>query len=101
MHDTRRWMAAVLLALTAAPLAKADPLTSTTPDGVLPDPAPDNGTSFSPGIATAGAADPGVTLQHAMAMDRKGCSPANPCAVVPPALNGTSPVRRTRAASVR
>lgn len=88
MRNIRRWTVMIALAATAAcvPAAWSDPLPSTSPDMVLPDPVPDKDLSFPPGIATAGTADPGMALDRVTAGGRKGCSPVNPCAVAPPAL---------------
>jgi hypothetical protein len=94
-----RVLMAGLLAVSAMGISPAlaqldDPLSEYQQPGMnLPDPVADNGTHFSPSVATAGTANAGPTLAS-VNPDIKGCSTLNPCALATPALDNAAPRRQ-------
>jgi hypothetical protein len=60
--------------------AYADPLESTSPEPVLPDPSPDNGVNFPPASATRDVARPSAELSSDKSLGGHACSALNPCA---------------------
>lgn len=94
-----RVLIAGLVAISAMGIVPAsaqldDPLSEYQQPGMnLPDPSADNGTHFSPTVATAGIANAGPALTS-VRPDNKGCSTLNPCALPTPALNNPAPSRQ-------
>jgi hypothetical protein len=75
----------------------ADPLESSSPEPVLPDPKPDNGVNFSPATATKDVAHPSVELSSAKPLGSHGCSALSPCAAPTPALGSSKTLQPSRA----
>jgi hypothetical protein len=92
--ENERAMRRILLCfvlVVAVSSACADPLESSSPEPVLPDPKPDNGVHFAPNAATRDTARPSVELSSAGPLGARACSALNPFAALTPALGGSKP----------